>query len=65
MKEFACCLKLLVISHWNSVLDVFESHIKAVNEIREVAEAFPDRVNNRTVSQFFFEGQKESRSAVE
>ena len=51
-------MKLLVVTRWNSVCDMFESHIKAVKEIREVAEQFPDRVNDRTVTQDFLGDMK-------
>ena len=53
VQECAYRLKLLVVTRWNSVCDMFESHIMAGNEIREVDEAFPDRFDDCTDTQFF------------
>ena len=58
VQECAYRLKLLVVTRWNSVCDMFESHVKAAKEIREVAEQFPDRVNDRTVTQDFLGDMK-------
>ena len=58
VKECAYHLKLLVVTRWNSVCDMLESHIKAMKEIQEVDEALPDRVDNRTLDQVFLGGTK-------
>ena len=58
VQQCAYRLKMLVATRWNSVCDMFESHIKAVKEVRAVAEAFPDRVDDRTVTQAFLGDMK-------
>ena len=54
VQECAYCFKLLVVARWNSVCDMFESHIKAMKEIRAVAEVFPGRVDGCTITKDFW-----------
>ena len=54
VQQCAYRLKMLVATRWNSGCDMFESHIKAMKEIRAVAEVFPGRVDGCTVTKDFW-----------
>ena len=62
VQECVYRLKMLVVTRWNSICDMFESHVKATREIREVAESFPNRVSDRTISQAFLGKMKNHTS---
>ena len=43
-------LKLKAATRWNSITDMFNSHLKASDEIRKVAQEFDDKIDDTTVT---------------
>ena len=51
-------LKLTAPTRWNSLCDMFNNHIKAEDDIREVAREYPSKVDDATVGTNFITKMK-------
>ena len=55
VQQSATSLRLLCQTRWGSICALFNSHLQNVLEIREIADAHPDRVSDRTVSRDYMQ----------
>ena len=55
VQQSATSLRLLCKTRWGSICALFNSHLQNVLEIREIADAHPDRVSDRTVSRDYMQ----------